>query len=124
MEKVAEDMSGLCTKKRQAARQKEGTLGGASQEELAGLWDAYTTSGAEGYLRWKLDYHEERARRGEYVLASTLVHDLAHLGEKDQAFEWLEKAYEQRDGNLMYLKESPFSIPSAPTLASQTCFSG
>ena len=75
-------------------------------------------------MRWKLDYHEERARRGEYVFASTFVHDLAHLGEKDQAFEWLEKAYEQRDGNVMYLKESPFSIPSAPTLASQTCFSG
>ncbi len=62
-------------------------------------------------MRWKLDYHEERARRGEYVLASTFVHDLAHLGEKDQAFEWLEKAYEQREGLLMYLKGHPAFDP-------------
>ena len=27
--------------------------------------------------------------------------------EKDQAFEWLEKAYEERPGELVYLKVDP-----------------
>jgi len=26
------------------------------------------------------------------------------LGDKDRAFEWLEKAYEERAGRLVYLK--------------------
>jgi hypothetical protein len=29
------------------------------------------------------------------------------LGEKDQVFEWLEKAYEERDVHLTYLKVDP-----------------
>ena len=28
----------------------------------------------------------------------------AFLGDKDSAFEWLEKAYEERNGTLAYLK--------------------
>jgi len=74
------------------------------KEELA---DAYQTSGKEGYWRWLLDYSKERAKRGEYVSPSNFATSFAHLGEKDQAFEWLEKAYEERDSVLMYLKGSP-----------------
>jgi hypothetical protein len=29
------------------------------------------------------------------------------LGEKEQAFEWLEKAYEERSSALVYLKVDP-----------------
>jgi serine/threonine protein kinase/tetratricopeptide (TPR) repeat protein len=35
----------------------------------------------------------------------------AGLGEKDQAFEWLDKAYEERDKGLMYLKAEPALDP-------------
>ena len=31
----------------------------------------------------------------------------AGLGEKDHAFAWLEKAYEERSGALPYLKVNP-----------------
>ena len=31
----------------------------------------------------------------------------AYRGEADQAFEWLDKAYKQRDGGLAYLKGDP-----------------
>jgi hypothetical protein len=30
----------------------------------------------------------------------------AALGEIDQAFEWLEQGYEQREGTLLFLKQS------------------
>jgi hypothetical protein len=33
--------------------------------------------------------------------------DFAMLGEKDRAFEWLEKAYEDRSGWLLELKLDP-----------------
>jgi len=79
-------------------------LRGASEEEVAGLADA-AVLGAEGYWQWWLDYYEERAKRGGWYVPPTMFASaLARLGEKDQAFEWLEKAYEQRDADLMYLK--------------------
>ncbi len=31
----------------------------------------------------------------------------AGLGEDDQAFEWLERAYEERSSRLVYLKVDP-----------------
>ena len=35
----------------------------------------------------------------------------AQLGEKDQAFEWLETAYDQRDGQLSFLNVMPLWDP-------------
>ncbi len=35
----------------------------------------------------------------------------AALGEKDLAFEWLQKAYEDRSGWLVYLKIDPMFDP-------------
>jgi hypothetical protein len=40
---------------------------------------------------------------GIYEVA--LIH--AGLGEKDQAFEWLERAYEERDKGLLFLRIDP-----------------
>jgi hypothetical protein len=31
----------------------------------------------------------------------------AYRGETDKAFEWLERAYDQRDGGLSYMKGDP-----------------
>jgi hypothetical protein len=35
----------------------------------------------------------------------------AGIGDRDHAFEWLEKAYEERSGLLLYLKTDPFFDP-------------
>jgi len=86
------------------------TLQGASEEEVAGLADA-AALGAESYWRWHLDYEKERAQRGEYVRPVDFAITFAYLGEKDQAFEWLEKAYEERDGVMLYLKGLPLFDP-------------
>jgi len=91
-----------------AAWQKvEITLGRANEEEVAGLSDA-AASGAEAYWRWRLDYGTERAEQGEYMSPSGFYQIYAALGEKDKAFEWLEKAYEARQGgNFTTLKVTP-----------------
>jgi len=85
-----------------AAYQKYLTLGGASQQDVAGLADA-AASGAEDYWRWNLDYWKERAK-AEYVQSWQFANIYAALGEKDQMFEWLEKAYEGQEGGLAFLK--------------------
>jgi len=78
------------------ADQKWLTLSGASEEEVASLADAYQTSGKEGYWRWWLDYNTEMAKQ-QYVPLRTFAYIYAHLGDKDRAFEQLEKAFEQND---------------------------
>ena len=89
------------------ARQKELALGGASEEEILGLSRAYTTSGREGYWGWWLDYYKGRVTRGEFVSERSFVLAYAQLGELAQAFEWLEKAYQE--GN------APFSMKVDPS---------
>jgi len=89
------------------ALHKSLVLGGTSEEEVAGLLDA-AALGAEGYWRWRLDYFRERAKR-EYVGPDMFAVSYAHLGEKDEAFEWLEKAFEEGGAmsSLVGLKVDP-----------------
>ena len=82
-----------------AARQKEWTLSGSSEEEVAGL-TAAAISGEEDYWRWTLDYWKRKVEQG-YVSPRTFAIAYAALGERDQAFEWLEKAYQVRDALLL-----------------------
>ena len=93
-----------------AARQEMMSLLGRSEEKIAGLSDAYATSGIDGYWRWRLDSATERAKQ-EYVPPAAFAGIHAQLGQKDQAFEWLEKAYEERQGWLIFLKSEPFFDP-------------
>ncbi len=93
-----------------AARLKALILGGASQEEVAGLADA-ATLGAESYWRWRLVYSTERVKRGESVSPDTFANIYTHLGEKDQALEWLEKAFAERETGLTFLKTRPVWDP-------------
>ncbi len=71
---------------------------------MAGLLDA-AALGAEAYWRWWLDYERERAKR-EYVEPDLFAIIYAHLGEKDEAFEQLEKAFEEGEG-MGNLKVNP-----------------
>jgi hypothetical protein len=47
----------------------------------------------------------------EGSLSAGFVVGCASLDGKDQAFEWLEKAYEERDGVLIFLKSEPYWDP-------------
>lgn len=47
----------------------------------------------------------------KYVQRYCFAMVYAGLGEMDRAFEWLEKAYEQREGVLVLLKPMPLMIP-------------
>ena len=72
-------------------------------------WSLGYTYGAAGRgddARRVLDYLLERARTG-YVPPSMIAIVYAGLGEKDKAFEWLEKGYEENDDVSNFLAVEP-----------------
>ena len=81
-----------------------------TEEEVASLADAYQTSGKEGYWRRRLDYFTEMAKQ-EYVGTWIFARIYAHLGEKDQVFEQLEKAYEEHEAGLTGIQTAYYFDP-------------
>ena len=79
---------------------------------LALLGHAYAASGKTAAARQVLsDLHDlgesSEAASRRYVSPYTVAAIYTGLGEKDQAFKWLERAYEERDVWLMNLKVDP-----------------
>jgi tetratricopeptide (TPR) repeat protein len=86
--------------------QKAIELSGSSADKptmLATLAGAYATSGRRDEARDILDRLKEQSQQ-EYVSPYEIAEIHVALEEKDQAFEWLEKAYEARDPALRFLK--------------------
>ena len=80
---------------------------GNRPEMVAALRKAYTTSGWQGYWRKRLALAKEQAKQNRYVEPFQFVRIYARLGEKEQAFEWLEKTYQERNFWLNFLKIDP-----------------
>ncbi|UCG51824.1 MAG: protein kinase [Candidatus Latescibacterota bacterium] len=89
------------------ARQQYIALLGTPPEEVAvevaALESAYSESGHKGYWRWHL-----KRLKGQYDRRPTYAAQYyAQLGDKNQAFAWLEKAYEKHSGGMCFLKSNP-----------------
>jgi serine/threonine-protein kinase len=81
---------------------------GFTAEKTAALREAFAKAGIKGYLQKRIEQLKAaplkaapQMERGHSGIAKLY----ARLGERDQAFEWLEKAYAERDVNLVRLKE-------------------
>ena len=72
----------------------------------AGIREALGRSGARGFWEALLELERQKDPR-----PSEWAHDIAvfhaRLGEKDQSFSWLEKAYADRPFELLFLKVGP-----------------
>jgi tetratricopeptide (TPR) repeat protein len=86
-----------------AAYLKAKSLAGDSPERMPALQDAYRAGGIRGYWWKRLEHRKEAAKR-KRVSPVTFASIYARLGEKDRALEWLEQAYQQRSGQLAWLK--------------------
>ena len=53
----------------------------------------------------------QRRKRAGYVPAAAFVNAYLGLGENDQAFVWLEQAYQEQSNILLFLKVHPFFDP-------------
>ncbi len=60
------------------------------------------------------------AWKRKYVRATYVARLYADLGDRERALEWLEKAYTERDSNLLFLKtdQSWDSLRADPRFAS------
>ncbi len=79
---------------------------GISPEDSARLRSAYSASGAKGYCQKRLELLKELAKQ-RYTSSSVIAILYARLGQKDRAFEWLEKAYKDRDDEFEDIKIEP-----------------
>jgi Predicted integral membrane protein len=82
---------------------KEEIRSGRSAAEIDALKSAYAASGMKGYWLTQLELLKEKAKQRP-VRPLELAEVYAKTGEKDLAFQWLEKAFEERDPQLILLK--------------------
>jgi TolB-like protein/Tfp pilus assembly protein PilF len=89
-----------------AARLRGREDSGVIYEEVKSLREAYATSGWKGYWRKTLDLAKEQAKQ-RYVNSYSFAEIHVRLGEKDQAFAWLEKAYEDHNWGIINVNSDP-----------------
>ena len=92
------------------ALQKSIPLSGDSPDEAASLAHAYALSGKRTEARKILEELKQQAKH-KYVSPGTIADLYFLLGDKDQAFALLEKAYEERDNMVVLLKVEPMFDP-------------
>jgi TolB-like protein/DNA-binding winged helix-turn-helix (wHTH) protein/Tfp pilus assembly protein PilF len=64
---------------------------------------AYGASGYQGAMQVSAKELEQLHAQKALVLPAEIAKEYAFLGDKEQAFKWLEKAYEERDGGIVFL---------------------
>jgi hypothetical protein len=79
-------------------------FGDTSAENMTALERAFRASGWEGYLRKHLDLSLARWERdGQWHgYAYSIARNYARLGDRDNAFLWLEEAYQAHSGLLIW----------------------
>ncbi len=85
-----------------AELEKGGTLSGGNPQFKAGLGLAYTLSGRRDEALKILDQLNEEAKRGN-ICPCVMGVVYAGLCEKDRTPEWMEKAYEERASELIFV---------------------
>jgi tetratricopeptide (TPR) repeat protein len=96
--------------------EKLSLLDGISPEqaakEAAALREAYKKSGTTGFWRKQIEFYERNRALGPSFVPplSIAASYYAQVGDKDQAFALLEKAYEEREADVTYLS-SPIYDP-------------
>jgi TolB-like protein/Tfp pilus assembly protein PilF len=79
---------------------------GDSPEQIQALRAAYRDAGILGYHRKRLE-HLKAAAAKSHVSAVTLASAHARAGENGPALDWLDEAYERRNGRLFWLRADP-----------------
>jgi len=83
-------------------------LNGYSSDDLKEMYRAYESEGMAGYWRyWLAD--PSGVARSEFVIPFHQARAHTALGEIDEAFEWLERTYDERGGDLAMLRVWPWT---------------
>lgn len=79
---------------------------GLHSENVAALREAYATTGWRGYWQKRLELLQVTAKQMS-VSPLQFAQIYARVGDKDKAFEWLERAYHEHDALLILIKVDP-----------------
>jgi tetratricopeptide (TPR) repeat protein len=93
-----------------AARQKAISFSKGSANLLGALANTYARAGQRSDAE-KILQQLKALMKQQYVSAYSFAEAHTGLGEKDRALEWLEKAYEENSGQMVYLKLQPGMDP-------------
>jgi hypothetical protein len=85
----------------------EGKIDDQYKRELETIADACKRSGTKAGLQKILEFVNEDLRKGEPVDPNDLAEIYARLGDKDKAFESLEKVFESGDVGDLLIKVNP-----------------
>ena len=87
-------------------------------QDAAALQHAYAIGGYRAYLGKELQMLQVKSQR-EYVAPLEFADLYTRLGDKDSAFDWLERAYKERSSWLNFLNTNPLydSLRSDPRYA-------
>ncbi len=75
----------------------------SSERKAAAFTQALKTGGAQGYWRKRLELRLKDYEQG-YETAFVIAATYAQLGDKERAFEWLEKSFAAHEDNLVDIK--------------------
>jgi TolB-like protein/Tfp pilus assembly protein PilF len=89
-----------------AARQMRRKLAGFDANETPAIKAAAAAANADEYWQRRLQQELEDARH-ESPATFDLAEIYSRLGDKEQSFQWLERAFEERHYAMMYLKVAP-----------------
>lgn len=90
--------------------EKAVTLSGRSPAVIGMLVRAYAHAGQRTKALQLLDELQRRQKKG-YVPAAAFLHAYLGLGDTEQAFVWLQKAYDEHSAILQFAKVHPFLDP-------------
>jgi len=114
--RILEEVFAHMGKHKEAVAEREKALSLSGGPELAAsIEEDFTKSGYKGVLQSWLDGLTELSKHS-YVSSYSIAESYMRMDEKQKAFEWLEKAYEEHDSGLVSVAVEPMfeSIRSDP----------
>jgi serine/threonine protein kinase len=102
------EAKGLCKESVDAA--VRGLEINGETEQAQALRRGFAEAGCLGATRRELERNKERAKH-EFVAPSSFAADYLRLGDKEEAFKYLEKGYQERDAGITYLAVDPVWDP-------------
>jgi eukaryotic-like serine/threonine-protein kinase len=109
--RMLEEVYAQSGKQKEAVEEREKVVALSGSPELAAsIAEDFSKSGYKGVQQSWLDGLTEISKHG-YVSSYSIAEGYMRLGQKDKAFEWLEKAYQDHDSGLVSIAVEPMFDP-------------
>jgi Tfp pilus assembly protein PilF len=109
--RMLEEVYAQSGKQKEAVEEREKVVSLSGSPELAAsIAEDFSKSGYKGVQQSWLDGLTEISKHG-YVSSYSIAEGYMRLGQKNKAFEWLEKAYQEHDSGLVSIAVEPMFDP-------------